>query len=77
MGSWVRLGRVFSLYLLYRNRYFFCRTFNVRGVLSMLEDEGDFEEASIYIEPPPVAANTDEDSADEDEGETFSNINQN
>ena len=62
MGSWVRLGRGFSLYLLYRNRYFFCRTFNVHKVLSMFEDVGDFEEASIYIEPPPVA----EDSADED-----------
>ena len=68
MGSWVRLGRGFSLYLLYRNRYFFCRTFNVHEVLSMLEDVGEFEEASIYIEPSPVAAITDEDSADEDEG---------
>ena len=29
----------------------------------MFEDVGDFEEASIYIEPPPVA----KDSADEDE----------
>ena len=63
MGSWVRLGRGFSLYLLYRNRYFFCRTFNVHEVLSMLEDVGEFEEASIYIEPSPVAAITDEDSA--------------
>ena len=63
MGSWVRVGRGFSLYLLYRNRYFFCRTFNVHKALSMLEDVGEFEEASIYIEPPPVAANTDEDSA--------------
>ena len=43
----------------------------------MLEDVGDFEEASIFIEPHPVAANTDEDSADEDEGGTFSNLNQN
>ena len=34
----------------------------------MLEDVGEFEEASIYIEPSPVAAITDEDSADEDEG---------
>ena len=68
MGSWVRLGRGFSLYLLYRNRYFFCRTFNVHEVLSMLEDVGEFEEASIYIEPSPVAAITDEDSADEGGG---------
>ena len=71
MGSWVRLGRGFSLYLLYRNRYFFCRTFNVHEVLSILEDVGEFEEASIYIEPSPVAAITDEDSAD---GGTYSNI---
>ena len=77
MGSWVRLGRGFSLYLLYRNRYFFCRTFNVHEVLSMLEDVGEFEEASIYIEPSPVAAITDEDSADEDEGGTYSNLNWN
>ena len=49
MGSWVRVGRGFSLYLLYRNRNFFCRTFNVHEVLSMLEDVGEFEEASIYI----------------------------
>ena len=77
MGSWVRLGRGFSLYLLYRNRYFFCRTFNVPEVLSMLEDVGEFEEASIYIEPSPVAAITDEDSADEDEGGTYSNLNWN
>ena len=63
MGSWVRLGRGFSLYLLYRNRYFFCRTFNVHEVLR------------IYIEPSPVAAITDEDSADEDEGGTYSNLN--
>ena len=75
MGSWVRLGRGFSLYLLYRNRYFFCRTFNVHEVLSMLEDVGEFEESSIYIEPSPVAAITDEDSADEDEGGTYSNLN--
>ena len=34
----------------------------------MVEDVGEFEEASIYIEPSPVAAITDEDSADEDEG---------
>ena len=42
----------------------------------MLEDVGEFEEVSIYIEPPPVAEDTDEDSADEDEGGTFSNLNQ-
>ena len=71
------LGRGFSLYLLYRHRYFFCRTFNVHEVLSMLEDEGEFEEASIYIEPSPVAAITDEDSDDEDEGGTYSNLNWN
>ena len=41
----------------------------------MLEDVGEFEEASIYIEPSPVAAITDEDSADEDEGGTYSNLN--
>ena len=40
----------------------------------MLEDVGEFEEASIYIEPSPVAAITDEDSADEDEGGTYSNL---
>ena len=56
-------GKGFSLYLLYRNRYFFCRTFNVHEVLSMVEDVVDFEEASIYIEPPPVADDTDEYSA--------------
>ena len=43
----------------------------------MLEDVGEFEEASIYIEPSPVAAITDEDSADEDEGGTYSNLNWN
>ena len=75
MGSWVRVGRGFLLYLLYRNRYFFCRTFNVHEVLSMLEDVGEFEEASIYIEQSPVSAITDEDSADEYEGGTYSNLN--
>ena len=64
----------FSLYLLYRNRYFFCRTFNVHKALSMLEDVGDFDEGSIYIEPPPVAANTDEDNADEDECATAQHL---
>ena len=43
----------------------------------MLEDVGEFEEASIYIEPSPVAAITDEDSDDEDEGGTYSNLNWN
>ena len=46
----------------------------------MLEDVGEFEEASIYIEPSPVAAITDEDSADEHEGGgggAYSNLNWN
>ena len=53
----------------------FAELFNVHEVLSMLEDVGEFEEASIYIEPSPVAAITDEDSDDEDEGGTYSNLN--
>ena len=32
---------------------------------------------TISIEPHPVAEDTDEDSADEDEEGTFSNLNQN
>ena len=44
----------------------------------MLEDVGEFKEASIYIEPSPVAAITDEDSADEGGGGgTYSNLNWN
>ena len=54
---------------------FFVLFLHVHEVLSMLEDVGEFEEASIYIEPSPVAAITDEDSADEDEGGTYSNLN--
>ena len=44
------------------------RTFTVHELISMLEDEGNFEAADIFIEPPPVDALTDEDSADEDDG---------
>ena len=40
----------------------------------MLEDEGNFEAADIFIEPPQVAL-TDEDSADEDDGGTIDNLN--
>ena len=41
----------------------------------MLEDEGNFEAADIFIEPPPVDALTDEDCADEDNGGTIDNLN--
>ena len=41
----------------------------------MLEDEGNFEAADIFIEPPPVDALTDEGSADEDDGWTIDNMN--
>nr|KAG5701701.1 hypothetical protein BaRGS_004303 [Batillaria attramentaria] len=41
----------------------------------MLEDDPDFEDADIFIEPPPVQEDTDEDSADEDEEGTISNLN--
>lgn len=54
-----------------------CRTFNVNQVLSILEDLGTFEEATVYIEPPAVAEDTDEDSGDEDDGGVMSNLNRN
>lgn len=46
-------------------------------VLNMLEDLGTFDEATVYIEPPSVAEDTDEDSADEDEGGEVANLNKN
>ena len=47
------------------------RYFNINEVLDMLEEEGTFQHANIYIEPPPVDELTDEDSGDEDEGGLF------
>ena len=38
----------------------------------MLEDETEFDEAAIFIEPPPVQEDTDEDSVDEDDSGTIS-----
>lgn len=54
-----------------------CRTFNVNQVVSILEDLGTFEEATVYIEPPAVGEDTDEDSGDEDDGGVVSNLNRN
>ena len=34
----------------------------------MLEDDPTFDDANIYIEPPAVGNDTDEDSGPEDEG---------
>ncbi|XP_070211058.1 piggyBac transposable element-derived protein 3-like [Littorina saxatilis] len=53
------------------------RTFNVNQVVSILEDLGTFEEATVYIEPPAVGEDTDEDSGDEDDGGVVSNLNRN
>jgi hypothetical protein len=39
--------------------FFSFRTFNVHEVLSMLEDDGTFEQADIFIEPPEFEADTD------------------
>ena len=36
---------------------------------------GSFEEADILIEPPPTKENTDENSGDDEEGFTISNLN--
>ena len=46
------------------------RTFTVHDVISMLEEEGTFETANIYIDPPPPDELTDEDSAEEEDGGT-------
>ena len=47
------------------------RYFNVHEVLCLLEDEEAFESATVYIEPPQNDDQTDEDSADENEGGTY------
>ena len=44
-------------------------------MVSLLEDEIEFDEAAIFIEPPPVQEDTDEDSVDEDDSGTISNLN--
>lgn len=41
----------------------------------MLEEDGTFETANIYIDPPPLDELTDEDSAEEDDGGTVDNLN--
>lgn len=42
----------------------------------MLEDDADFQEATIGIDPPDEGGfGTDEDSAEEDGGGTVSNLN--
>ena len=44
-------------------------------VLSMLEDDTDFQSADIYLESPPADELTDEDSGEEDGGGTVDNLN--
>ena len=56
---------------------FFSRYFSVHDVVSMLEDGPDFDNADIFIEPPACQVDTDEDSGDEDEAGTISNLNRN
>lgn len=51
------------------------RLYNVNEVLSMLEDDSSVQEASVFIEPPPVTEDTDEDSGEEDGEGTVSNLN--
>lgn len=51
------------------------RLYNLNEVLSMLEDDSDVQEASVFIEPPPVTEDTDEDSGEEDGEGTVSNLN--
>jgi hypothetical protein len=41
----------------------------------MLEDDHTVQEASVFIEPPPVTEDTDEDSGQEDGDGTVSNLN--
>ncbi|XP_070181172.1 piggyBac transposable element-derived protein 3-like [Littorina saxatilis] len=48
------------------------RLYNVNEVLSMLEDDSSVQEASVFIEPPPVTEDTDEDSGEEDGERTVS-----
>lgn len=43
----------------------------------MLEDDGIFEQADIFIEPPEYEADTDEDSGEKDGGGAPSNLNRN
>ena len=57
--------------------FFSFRTFNVHEILSMLEDDGTFEQADIFIEPPEFEADTDEDSGEEDGVGAPSNLNRN
>ena len=51
------------------------RTYNVHQVLLILEGDSIFEEASDYIEPPPVNEDSDEDSEEEEGEGTFSSLN--
>ena len=56
---------------------FVFRVFNVHEVLSMLEDDDTFDQADIFIEPPPVREETDEDNGEEDGEGVPSNLNWN
>ncbi|XP_060552389.1 uncharacterized protein LOC132713729 [Ruditapes philippinarum] len=50
------------------------RRYTVNEIISMLEDEGNFERADIHVQPPPVDELTDEDSASEDEEVGYNNL---
>ena len=52
----------------------FIRRYTVNEVISMIEDDQDVQRADIYIDPPSDGIETDEESGNEDEGGTFSNL---
>ncbi len=74
MGRWAREGGCFSYNQIHCFRYTF-RLFSVPEVISMLEDDSSLEHADIFIEAPSVGENTDEDSGEEGEMGTISNLN--
>lgn len=43
------------------------RLYNVHVVIAMLEDDGLFSQADIFIAPPANPDNSDEDSGDEEQ----------
>ena len=43
-------------------------------MVDILNDDSEFTNANIYLEPPPVDELTDEDSGDEEGGGTIDNL---
>lgn len=74
VGFFIILSVILFYILLFSCLIF--RQYTVHEVISMLEDDVDFQEATIAIDPPDDGGfNTDEDSGEEDGGGTISNLN--